>query len=204
MTRVDLSEIAYNPETPKKTEFYNPPEAEVTYEIDTDMAKVDADLYRQYQKRAEVLNTYLALTEDPKEMDEQMRIVTFSKLSYGLRKAGEALAWATFHQKVAYASRKEAEGLAALEDFPNYVNKKESSGEKVKVTNDSRTYYVPINPRVLMASKREALANAILEHFSTIRVQFIQGISTLRSLSYGVKDSNYMSSSAVSVTERSF
>jgi len=206
--KVNIMDNAYGADEARPTTYESPNEpnkAPVIDNFDAEMAKIDGALYREYAKRVEILNTYLALTEDASNMsDESIKLVTFAKLSFGLRKAGEALSWATFHQKSAYAARKEAEGLAALEDFSEYVNKKSADGEKVKVTNDMRNYYIPVNPRVLLANRREALANAIYEHISTIRAQFIQGISTLRSLSYGVKDSNYMSSSAVAFNERSF
>ena len=169
----------------------------------SDYAKVDAEITKNYENRVEELNELLALAENPADIgDETRRVVIFAKLSYGLRKAGEAVAWSTYYQKMAYVERKNAEAVAAMDEYQEYLASKKQDGKTERATNEMRNYYVHLSGNVMKANKKEALVNAIHEHLTTIRAQFLQAISTMRSMSYGIKDSSYMSGSAVNIYNR--
>jgi hypothetical protein len=165
--------------------------------------RIDPAMYSQYTKHCDTILEYLVMTEDPRLLgDESQRIILFAKLSFGLRKAGEAVRWTTYQQKVTYAQRKEAVGIAALDEYSSYLSEKRAEGQKERATNEMRTYYTHVSKNVMQANRKEAMVNAMHEHLLGLKYQFAQAISTLRSIHYSSKDSSLMSSASVNIEEK--
>lgn len=161
---------------------------------------VEKGIYDSFTKLREELLPICALTENVEDhRDEHARLVMFAKMSFGLRKAGEALAWALYQQKLCKIEKEKAKGLAALDEFGGFLLERKNDGKDHKATDKMRDLYVAINDGVVRAAKKEAFADAMVEQFSTIRTQFIQSISTIRAMCYGQKDSSYMSGASVNI-----
>lgn len=144
--------------------------------------------------RMEELQAIAILAENPQDFhDEHQRIQLFSRLSYGLRKAGEALAKAAYLQKMAKVKKKEAEAIAALDDFYDYIDSQKALGKEIKNTDSNRTYFTQQSKKVLQASEYEAMMDAWVEAIATIKYELTQGISTLRAMAYGPRDTSYLS-----------
>lgn len=192
---INMNEITFQGETIPETKTGRSKPIETN---DSDFSKIDPALFGEYNDKVDILMKYLALTEDATVLgNEKERVLLFARLSFGLRKAGEALSWITYHQKVAYAQRKEAEGIAAIDEYTSYLEQKRSEGKTERATNEMRNYYVNTSGNVMKANKKEAMVNAMYEHLSTIKYQFVQSISTLRAIHYSSKDSSMMSSASV-------
>lgn len=162
-----------------------------------ELPMVDAGLQKKFAQKLQILNECIAVAENPTDIhNESSRIAIFTKLAYGLRKSGEAYAWALYHQKVAKYERKRAEAIAALDTFGKYVERKKAEGTEVKSTDKSKEYYVSIDEAAQQAARLEAYCDAIAEQFSTIRYELSETIKTLRAMCYGVKDSQQMSGAA--------
>ena len=180
-------------------QFQTTNEFEVNSDAD-DFPGVDKSLYNAFAKRREELLPFCALTENVEDhRDEHARLVLFAKMSYGLRKAGEAMSWALYHQKMCKIDKEKAKGVAALDEFGSWLLSRKNDGKDAKATDKMRDLYVSISDDVMRAAKREAFADAMVEQFSTIRSQFYQSISTIRAMCYGQKDSSYMSGASVNI-----
>jgi len=172
------------------------PEEEATG-LPKEFYQVDAPLAKDAAKRLDLLLTYAYLAENPKDLnDEQYRIQLFAKLSFALRKAGEDYSWALYYQKSAYIQRKEAESLAALDNFGGYVAKKKAAGDEIKMTDTMRTKYMSIDKAAIQANRKEAMMTSLVERFATMRAEFHQAIGTIRAMCYGMKDNSQLSSTA--------
>jgi hypothetical protein len=168
-----------------------------------EMEEIDPEFSKLYNERMEVLISYVVIAERTFDLaDERLRQQMFAKLSYGLRKAGEWLGWARYHQSMAKSRRKQAEAIASLEGFGKYLSQKKGSGEEVKATESVRSHYIQINPEVMLACSKEALMDAIVEQLMTVKLEFIQAISTIKAMAWGMKDSDFMSGSSVSVNSQ--
>lgn len=153
-----------------------------------------SDLHKIFVEKMAVLNECIAIAENPNEMSNEIRrIMVFTKLSYGLRRAGEALSWAYYHQKNAKAERKRAEAIAALDNFSKYAEKKKMEGIDIKTTDKTKEYYISIDEDVKRAYKLEAYCDALVENIVTIKYELSESIRTLRSMYYGQKDANIIS-----------
>lgn len=151
----------------------------------------------EYERRVDELLKYASLAENVQDInDEAYRIKLFSKLSYGLRKSSEALSWALLFQKESVRERKEAESIALLDDFGNYLIEKKNEGKDIKATDTMRKAYVHINPRVKVAYQKEAVADAFVNQFSSLRSEFFMALSSLKSMAYGYRDADHLSSAA--------
>lgn len=171
--------------------------------LTAEMEAVDPDFSKLYNQRVEVLRSYLVLAENVTDLqDENFRRTIFPKLSYGMRKAGEYLGWARYHQRMSYAQRKQAEAVAALDEFGKYLARGKAAGNDVKATVDIRAHYVNIDPGVMSASAKEAYMDAIVEQLSTMKMEFMMAISTIKAMAYGVKDSDYMSGTTAAVNSQ--
>lgn len=183
-------------------EYRNTVKAE-SYLDSVDFPGVDQRLYDAFSKRREELLPLCALTENVEDQrDEHARLVMFAKMSYGLRKAGEALSWALYQQKICKIEKEHAKGVAALDEFGSYLLDRKTAGKDFKATDKMRDLYVSVNDNVMRAAKKEAFGDAMVEQFSTIRSQFIQSISTIRAMCYGMKDSSYMSGASVNIESK--
>jgi hypothetical protein len=159
-----------------------------------DFEKIDSSLSAMFNSRLTELNKYIALAENPSDFNNEIkRIQLFGNLSYGLRKASEGLAIALYHQKQAKARRKKEEASAAMYEFGSFVAAQKEAGNDVKVTDKNKEYYVALDRKVLLANEYESMMDAYVEHFSGIRYEFSQAISTLRAMCYGLRDSQNIS-----------
>ena len=157
------------------------------------VASADAEMAAEFKKRDDELVIYTNLAENPKDVHAEVgRITLFSKLAYGLRKAGEAHAWALVHKKIALASKKEAESIAVLEEFGGWLKEKRLKEKDFKATADVRKSYAYLSETVKSASRYEAVAEGMAAHFGTLHHALGQSISTLRAVIYGPKDSSKM------------
>jgi hypothetical protein len=171
--------------------------------LSSEMEAVDPEFSALYNERVDILRSYLMLAENPIDLqDENYRRTIFAKLSYGMRKAGEYLGQAKYHQRMAYARRKQAEAIAALDEFGKYLAQGKADGKDIKPTVDIRAHYVNIDPGVMAASAKEAYIDAIIEQLSTMKMEFMMAISTIKAVAYGIKDSDYMSSASVAVNSQ--
>ena len=171
--------------------------------LTAEMEDVDPEFSKLYNERVDVLRSYLVLAENPADLqDDNYRRTIFSKLSYGMRKSGDYLGWARYHQRMAYARRKQAEAIAALDEFGKYLARGKAAGNDVKATVDIRAHYVNIDPGVMSASAKEAYMDAIVEQLSTMKMEFMMAISTIKAMAYGVRDSDYMSGSAAAANSQ--
>ena len=165
-----------------------------------DFDRVNKEVANQLNDRLTELNKYLILAENPSDFNNELkRIQLFGNLSYGLRKAGEGLALTLYLQKMAKGRRKSAEANAYLNNFGRYLIDQKELGFDVKATDKTKEHYVALDRNVLDANEYEAMMDAYEAHFSTIRNEFTQAISTLRAMCYGMKDSQNISSAAGSM-----
>jgi len=159
--------------------------------------KFNATVGQEFERRVNELNKLAAVMENHFDLvDEGRRPQLFSQLSYGVRRAVEAVSWAIWLRKEAYKRVKQAKGLAWHENFYNYVEKSKEDGRKIKETDTSRNMYMEIDPGVVKAREEEAIAEAILEQFSGLKFEFIQGQASLKAIYYGNKETNSMNSAA--------
>lgn len=162
-----------------------------------EIAAVDLAMSRQYDEKAGHLRSILVLAENPIDLnDENQKRIIFARLSYGLRKAGEMLGWVRFHYKQAKSDCKRAAAVAALEEYTDYLVSKRQSDDKLKATEKMREFYVGMSETVRAANSREAMLEAMEIQASTMKLEFMMSISTLKAMAYGMRDSDFMSGSA--------
>lgn len=167
--------------------------------FEKEVEKMSKDIAVQFETRVQELRQYAAILENHHDLyDEGARPRIFSQLSYGYRRAVEAVAWASFLRDKAVARRKQAEAIAAHDTFGDYVDEKRKNGKEVKETDGMRKWYVDMDVNVLQAKHDEAITTAILEQFTGLKFEFIQGSSTLKAMFYGVKDGKYINSATIS------
>lgn len=165
------------------------------YFVDDEFFRIDPVIADRYNTLISELAQYSPYAEDIQDLrDEQQRMRVFAALSYALRKAGEAEAWAMFVYNTSRTNTKESEAVAALDEFGKYAKSQTEAGNEVKTTDKNREWYVQSSPSVTKAKRREAMAEAMQKVFSIYRYQFSQAISTIRAVVYGNRDSNSMSS----------
>ncbi|MEM4380567.1 MAG: hypothetical protein QXL01_07805 [Thermoplasmatales archaeon] len=147
---------------------------------------------KEYERRMDELRPILLIIERPLDLtDEGFRRAVFPKLSFGLRKAGELVAYIKYHYKVAVDSGKRAKAIAFLEAFDDYAQARE-----IKSTDKAREFYIPLNKDVQLANNAEAVLEAYLENAMTIKQELIMSLSTIKGMVYGMRDSDLLSSSA--------
>lgn len=162
-----------------------------------EIKKIDIDIGRKFENRMEELRRYAILAENPRDIeDENNRILLFSKLSYGLRRAGEAEAWALLLRNKSKILRKEAEAYAHISSVSDWVDQQKKTDPKFKPDVKMKAHYINTIDSVKIANRTEAVSEAILKNVEIMKTEFIQAISTLRAMCYGHKDSNYLSSAA--------
>jgi hypothetical protein len=159
--------------------------------------KFDKKLAKEFDARIGELNKLVAIMEDHHEIvNEGKRPVLFSQLSYGNRKAIEGVAWALHLKANAVKKERQSRGLAWHSNFFDYVNEMDARGIKVKETDTARNMYVDIDPDVVKAREEVAIAEAILEQFTGLKFEFIQGQSVLKAMYYGNRDTLNSTASA--------
>lgn len=165
------------------------------YYVDDEFFRIDPVAADRYNTLISELSQYSPYAEDVQDLrDEQQRIRVFAALSYALRKAGEAEAWAGFVYNTSRQGSKESEAVAALDEFGAYAKAKTDGGSEVKNTDKNREWFVQQSPSVVQNKKREAMAEAMQKVFFIYRYQFSQAISTIRAMVYGNRDSSTLSS----------
>lgn len=165
---------------------------------------IDVIFSSQYNQQIYSLREVLVLAENPQDWQDPIhRIRVAAKLSWGLRKSGEFLGQARAHYKLAYASRKKAESIAALETFAQYVAAKKAEGKDTKVTEEMRKHYVNIDVNVHAAVAKEAYMEAIIEQLQTYKQEFFMALKILQATAYGVhqQELNTLSSASVGVND---
>jgi len=176
-----------------KTEIQTSSKADSDLPLPKEFYGSDTALMNDYESKVATLREYIVVAENPEDLrDEHQRRVVFSKLSYGLRKSGEFLGWALRQSRMAEVRRKEAEAIAAMDEFPDFVERRKAEGKDIKGTDAVMKYYVNTSPGVIKASETEALWMAIVQQISTMKAEFMMAISTIKAMAYGVKDSDIM------------
>jgi hypothetical protein len=147
---------------------------------------------KEYERRLKEIRPTLVIIEKPLDLtDSAFRQAIFPKLSFGLRKAGELVAYLKYHYKMAVDANKRAKAIAFLEEFDEYARSKE-----LKSTDKAREFYIPLNQGVRVAQEAEAVLEAYLENAMTIKQEFIMALSTIKGMVYGLKDHDLLSGSA--------
>lgn len=147
---------------------------------------------QEYERRMQELRPILLIIERPIDLtDEGFRRAVFPKISFGLRKSGELVAFLRYHYKTATDNRKRAVAVAALEEVIIYAQ-----AHDIKITDKAREYYIPMNKGVQVANNIEAVLEAYLENAMTIKQELIMSLSTIKAMVYGISDSTPLSSSA--------
>lgn len=173
------------------------PVAEYTPNFATDYGLTEFSLvvHAQFEKMMAQLHPYLLLTESPHDFnDEHQRMALFGKLSFGFRKAGEYASWAETQKRIAERKIKEAGAIAAMDDFPEYVQSQAENGRQVKTTDAVMKSYVDMSPRVMKAIEHEAFVNALASQLYSAKTQLKEAIGTIRAMVYGPRDSSSVSS----------
>jgi hypothetical protein len=165
---------------------------------------IDIQYSAIYNKQINMLREVLVLAENAQDLnDPYHRIKIMARLSWGLRKAGEFLGVARTQYKLAYAARKKAEGIAALENFANYIASRKSEGKEAKATEEMRKHYIHLDVNVHAAVSKEAYMEAVLEQLQTYKQEFFMALSLIKASSYGVhtQETNLMSGASVAVND---
>jgi len=167
-----------------------------------DIKAFDVNIAKMFQNKAVELRKYAALIEGHYDLvDEVRRPMLFAQVSYGYRRASEAVSWALVLNKEAYRKRKRAEGIAFHDGFYHFAERqKEKNDRIVKETDKTREWYIQMDPEVQKARREEALMAAILEQFSSLKFEFIQGSSALKAMYYGNKDQSNINSATANWT----
>lgn len=152
-----------------------------------------------HQNNLKDLQKILLLVENAQDVNHLTAPKLLAQLSYGFRKAGEYAAASLYEYKEARADRKKAEAVAFVDGFREYVKAQKVAGVEIKATDEGRKHYINLDPEVRDASRKEALFEAMSEQLKTIKTEFMMAISTVKSIAYGYKDANFMSSTSTSV-----
>jgi hypothetical protein len=167
------------------------------------MEDVDKEMAGKFNERVALLRSYLVLAENPADLaDDNHRRIIFAKLSYGLRKCGEYLSWARFHERMATIDLKKSESIAMIDGIYDFIKAEKDKGRDGKVTEKVRESYKFLDKDVGAALTREALLEAMVEQLQTMKSEFVMAIATLKAMAYGMKDQDFMSSASVAVDER--
>lgn len=165
-----------------------------------DLMFIDKELMAEYDRRLAPVFLYLAAAEEPADLlNEAARPMLFSKLSFGLRKAGEALAWALFQHTKAQVDAKSAGGVAATAEFGQWVEGRRQEDEKYKPTEPQREHFMHTSETWRTANTKVAATAAMVEQLKTMKLEFMMAISTLKAIAYGGKDSDLMSGASIQV-----
>lgn len=165
-----------------------------------DIKKFNAEIAEQFEERATELRRYAALMENHFDlMDDHGRLKLFAQLSYGKRRAAEAVSWVLYLKRKVSKKIKYCKAIAAHENFYKYIEDQSDKGVKITPTDGNKKWYVDMDKDVLHALDEEAIIDAMYEQFFSLKMEFIQGESSLRSLYFGAKDSDYMSNAAVNI-----
>lgn len=168
-------------------------------ELIKDIKSLDTDVGKRFEERMDELVLYAALAENYHDIhDEYARVRLFSKLSYGLRRAGEGYAWALLQHKKSIILKKETEASASSDELANYISKQKELDPKFRVTENTKKQFIYTVDAVRGAARLEAVCEAMAENFAIMRTEFLQALSTLRAMCYGSRDSIQMSSAASS------
>jgi hypothetical protein len=98
----------------------------------------------------EVIAPYLAMVERFSDINASTGRKFMSDMSAGVRIAGELWAKASFQYEKAKDARKQAEAIAALDEFPSHVMK-----TGIKPTDATREHFINMSSGVLTAKEKE-------------------------------------------------
>jgi hypothetical protein len=164
---------------------------------DEDMAAVDPEFAQWYDQELGILQRYAILAENPADLtDESRRSDLLAKLSFGLRRSGDMLARIKGRLRKAESLLKQASALAAIDDLNEHSARMTMSGEKLKITDDYRKTFVAGSPRLHKANLNCAMLIAMSEQAWTMKTEFMMGISTVKAIAWGMRDSEHLSSGA--------
>jgi hypothetical protein len=113
---------------------------------------------------------------------DEMALKVVGVLSFGLRRSGEMLADAIYKQKMAKSARKQAEAVAALENFGRFLAQRQSEGESLKATDSIRQHYIALDEGSLKATEREAFFEAMVSQLETYKMQFTMVLSAIKAM----------------------
>ena len=106
---------------------------------------------------AEIIAPYLAMAEQFSDINASTGRKYMSDMSAGVRIAGELWAKATYQYEKSKDARKQAEAIAALDEFPSHVAR-----TGLKATDATREHYTNMSNGVLMAKDKEHFYEAVL------------------------------------------
>lgn len=163
-----------------------------------DIKGYDPKIAAQFEQRVTELRKYAAILENHFDLvDEAKRPLIFSQIAYGYRRSSEAVSWALFLKREVSRDIKRAEALAAHENFYDYKERQKHENDRViKDTDANRKWYTQMDDDVVKAKTYEAIVDAILEQFTSLKFEFIQGASSLKAMYYGNRDSSTLNSAA--------
>lgn len=115
-----------------------------------------------------------------------------SDLSAGLIRTSTLLASARYYADKATAERKRVAGVLALEDFVKYC-----AETGTKSTEGAREAFINSHPRMLEATDHEAYTAAMVTQIDIIRSTLMMGISSVKAIVYGYKDSSSVTGNRV-------
>jgi hypothetical protein len=145
---------------------------------DEDMAAVDPEFAQWYDQELGILQRYAILAENPADLtDESRRSDLLAKLSFGLRRSGDMLARIKGRLRKAESLLKQASALAAIDDLNEH---------SARMTM-SRLHKANLNCAMLIAMSEQAW---------TMKTEFMMGISTVKAIAWGMRDSEHLSSGA--------
>lgn len=130
----------------------------------------------------------LQVAQDISSATEGTAPTMLSTLSCGLIRTGSLLANARYSADKARTERKRIEGRLALEDWPAYCTEK-----GIKGTEGLREAFINSHPDAIKARDQEAYYDALIVQLDVAKSALVMGISSVKSVVYGYKDSSSMS-----------
>lgn len=174
----------------------NSPTAEDYFLID-ETKKLDIEMGVEFEKRLTELRKYAVLLENPRDLeDESNRYNLLAKLSYALRRSHEGLAWATVKLKEAKINALCIEHEVESDQFLRWSEEQKKHDKKFSVTEKTKARFLHTIQTVKFAYRIVGIIDAMVQVLEGMRYEFVQGLSTIKTITYGNRVSNFMSSSA--------
>lgn len=139
-------------------------------------------------KALEALAPYVVQASSLQEVTEATAPKVLSSLTEGLMVAGTYYASALYKANETKVRRKEAEAIAALDQFPEWCTRTGNKG-----TADMRSAFVNMDARVMELCLEEGYLQALVEQLSSIKMAITMALSSTRSIAYGYRDSSSVS-----------
>jgi hypothetical protein len=175
-----------------------PEDQDVMHTKMSDTSMTLNDIEKEFDRYIRIITPYLLLLENPRDIrDENHWPVLFSKLSFALRKAIDALSWILKYDKMAKTAIKGERAIAKLDDFPDFAKSREGTDREVKVTDPNRSAFADMHKGVRGAERREAIVSAMAAKLSHMKFELVQAISTLKAMHSRYRDSDMLSNNSV-------